>query len=275
MDGAHETTVVADGHVHLHDCFDLDRWLDAARGNLERARPDDGDPALRVVMLTESAGVRAFAELADGRRRAGRDWSVLPTDEPNALRVVNERHGELILVAGRQVATSDGLEVLALGALEELPDGRPLETSLEATREAGAVAVVPWGFGKWWGGRGRRLAGLVDEAEPGALCLGDNGGRPRFAREPRLFARARARGLQIIPGSDPLPFVRHERRAGSAGFVLRAVIDPRRPARGLLEALRRPCSLLRPFGAGPDPLGFVRDQLAMQWRARAGAVATT
>jgi hypothetical protein len=61
------------------------------------------------------------------------------------------------VVCGRQVRADDGLEVAALGTLQDFPDGRPFAESLAAVINSGAITAIPWGFGKWLGARGRKV----------------------------------------------------------------------------------------------------------------------
>ncbi len=261
-----------DAHVHLHDCFSTPAFLGAARDVFRAASARLGIAAAPgVLLLTEGAGEDAFVRLAEGAGETGPGgWEVRRTAEERSLVAGRDGVDELVLVAGRQIATGDGLEVLAPATRRRFRDGRPLVETLEEVREAGGPAVVPWGFGKWWGRRGRLLAGLVDAADPGWFFLGDNGGRPRGVPALGLFRQAAARGVRVLPGSDPLPFPGHAARAGSYGFVLERPLDSERPAASLLAALADPATRPRPYGRRRSPLPFVVDQLRMQLRKRRG-----
>ena len=164
--------------------------------------------------------------------------------------------------------TRDGLEVLALGCREQLSDGMSLRQARDAVIEAGGIAVVPWGFGKWWFSRGHLLAELIDAPSPGRWFVGDNAGRPRLSRRPELFARAARHDVFVLPGSDPLPFPVQERKPGSFGFAMREAADPRQPAARLGRLLADRTTKLRSYGSS-ERLGiFVRNQLAMQLNKR-------
>ena len=227
-----------------------------------------------MLLFTEGAREHAFSDLQAGRL-APPGWTLAPTAEDRALLATRPGRMPLILIAGRQIVTAEGLEVLALGAPGPFEDGRPLGESVAAVRAAGGLPVLPWGFGKWWGGRGRALdrflvAALGVEDRP-ALFLGDTANRPAGLPPPAQFGRAAARGIPVLPGSDPLPLPGGAATAGSYGFVLDGRIERDRPAAGLqalLEGLERAPAV---FGRLCGPGTFARRQVAMQWRKRAAA----
>jgi hypothetical protein len=175
-------------------------------------------------------------------------------------------------VAGRQVATRDGIEVLAFNIRQEIRDGLSVDETLEAVWHAGSVAVIPWGFGKWWGRRGRVVLDTLNRHHGRPLLLGDNAGRPERSGEPALFRRAREWGIGVVPGTDPLPFASEVGRAGRYGFLVRRGIDPVEPGRSIVEALRSPSGQLETYGTRERLWDFSRLQLAMQWRMRVARV---
>lgn len=263
---------MADGHVHLHPCFELGTFLDSARANLAAGAREVPNAAAEpgVLFLTESAGVRRLRAILDGRLplRAGR-WTVAAGADGRSALARTEDGGRILLVEGRQVATGERLEVLGLGCGEEIPDGLPFDESLARVLESGALAVIPWGFGKWWSARGRRVAEAIPGADRLRVFLGDNGGRLRHGPPPALFARAEALGFRVLPGSDPLPFPREVRRVGSYGFALDASLDDADPVASLLSRLASPGPGFDRFGRRASVIEFARNQAAMQWRIRA------
>jgi hypothetical protein len=130
--------------------------------------------------------------------------------------------------------------------------------------DAGALPVVPWGFGKWSGRRGRLLAEFLAGPAAHGLYLGDNGGRPWFWPTPRPFDRVGAAGRRVLPGSDPLPFASHQARAGSYGLCLDVVIEDERPFDRLVSALMNQNHAATRYGRLAGSMDFLRDQCAMQ-----------
>ncbi|MGH7564403.1 MAG: hypothetical protein ACREK5_08265, partial [Gemmatimonadota bacterium] len=99
---------------------------------------------------------------------------------------------------------------------------------------------------------------------PGELFLGDNGNRPRLSPRPALFREAEARGMGVLPGSDPLPFPAHVRNLGRYGFALAAELERGAPAEELKRILRRGRPSPPPVGRRVDPLRFLGDQIRLR-----------
>lgn len=177
----------------------------------------------------------------------------------------------MYVIAGRQIITSEGLELLALATHAAIPDGVSLADGMKRVRDAGGVPVVPWAFGKWWGRRGVVVREALQRDD--APDLGDNSARPAILSDPALFRYAESRGRMVLPGTDPLPLSDHETRAGSYGFVLEAGVSSDHPAMSLVSALGARSQSPRRFGSRVGPLEFIRHQLALRMRksARAGA----
>ena len=175
---------------------------------------------------------------------------------------------ELFIVAGRQVACREGLEVLILGTTQRFPDGRPIREVLRESEALGVPRVIPWGPGKWFFSRGRLLNALIEEFRKPTLFLGDEGGRPVFWGYPQHFTHAARRGVRDLPGTDPLPFPHDIGKVGRMGFKVAIDLDPTRPGESLLRALTQVETPLERFATLEPPLRFVRNQIGMQLRKR-------
>ena len=200
--------IAIDGHVHLHPGQDLRVLLDAAAANLARGCREGGIAAdAGCLLLAESRGVDGFGRLADWRDPAGAaGWTITPTDEPISL--VARRAGmvPLVVVAGRQIVTAERIEVLALGRREEYPDGKTLAATLDDLESGALLTVLPWGWGKWWFGRGRAIAALL-QTRAGLPLVG------RQRRPAWSGARAASSSLGAPPGHPDPPGERSARAA--------------------------------------------------------------
>jgi hypothetical protein len=262
-------SVLVDAHVHVHPGFARDAFFDAALASFRRSATELGrkNDFLGCLLLAEMGTARWFRRARSGEEGEG-VWSFERTGEAESL-VARRASGESILViAGRQVATSDGIEVLALAGDVDVPDGLPFGESLHRVRASGALPVLPWGFGKWWGKRGKLVAGALARRGSALLFLGDNAGRPSAGNEPPLFREARAQEVPVLPGSDPLPLPWHAGRAGSYGFVLEAGLGDESPAGDLRRCLRELRESPRFFGRRVGLRDFLRDQAALRGRRR-------
>jgi hypothetical protein len=267
------SALLVDAHVHLHACFETGTFLEAAAGHFAAAARDlDALPAPPgCLLLAECEGVDAFERLARGdasERPAG--WRFEETAEPESLLLYGAGHAPpLVLVAGRQLVTAEGLEVLALGCRERVADGMPLPRAVAWAHERGALAVLPWAFGKWALRRGRVLRAFLASPEARGVLLADNGCRPALLPPSRLLRRESGPGA-VLAGSDPLPLTSHARRAGSFGFLVRGPIRSKAPAASLKALLEAGCDVQR-YGR-PSPTGrFVADLVALRRRRKDAA----
>lgn len=253
-----------DAHVHLHPGFDLGRCLSAAADHMA---PVWGEARAGCLMLTEIAGRDTFPALPD---RAG-DWTLAPTAERTSRLARRSDGAWLAVTAGRQIVTAEGLEILALGMVATPSDGRPLEATLAAVREASALAVLPWGVGKWTGARGGIVDALV-EREAGArdIFLADSGVRPGRLARPARLVRAEAAGWRVLAGTDPLPLPGEEEKPGRFGFLLEGAPDPERPFAALSARLKALDRSPETYGRLESVPRFLRQQIAMQLRKRLG-----
>lgn len=241
-----ERGVLVDAHVHLHDpARAQDDLRQAAVGFAEAG--SRGHPA--VVMLAERAGYDVFAQLAVQLGATGEDESLW-----------YEHAGQRVLVvAGRQIVTSEGLEILGLATRTHIPDGLPAGEVLQRLTQADAIPVLPWGVGKWLGRRGLLVDGLISRAQRGRLFLGDNGGRPRWWRVSQF-----AHGLPVLAGSDPLPLPGSASAIGRFGSLVGTHINEQQPALSLKRALRDPATRIATYGRLAPALRFITDQTRLR-----------
>ena len=250
-----------DGHVHFYRLDRVGPTLDAASANFQAAA-GRVEGALGAILLTQAANDRVFEQLATTPVVGG--WSLAPArDEPGTL-IARQGSISLAIVCGRQVRAADGLEVLALGTREVFPDGLPFAEAVARVQRSGALTVVPWGFGKWLGRRGRRMEAVLDSMGCSALCVGDNGSRLGFTGVPAQLRVFEGRGFRVLPGTDPFPFGGDCRRVGSFGFMAEAGFDEVAPWRRLREWLLGRTDSPKPYGRACGPGRFVVNQVGIQ-----------
>ncbi len=256
---------LVDTHVHFHNCFRLTAFLEAARSNLQRVHVDS--------LTNHVSGCLLLAQVPPGdpleplRQRTdclSGAWKLESLAESDAMVFARLHEPMLAIVAGRQLVTREGLELLALATSQELASGRSLTDSVRETLDVGGIPVLPWGFGKWWFQRGTTMRRfLQSEAAELGVFLGDNGCRPHSLGTPRLLSCGMQQGLRVIAGSDLLPLADHEPRVASYGSVLPGTIDWQRPTawvRDQLAALQRSPAT---FGSGRSINRFVQDQIRL------------
>lgn len=261
--------ILADVHTHIYDCFDLDKFFDAAVQNFAAIayECEKSEKFLPILFLTETQSDHYFEFLYQMAQQGGGSipgWMVNLTGESCSVCVTSATGQQMLLIAGSQIVVEENLEVLALATSERIPDGLPLQKVINKVNDNGGLPVIPWGFGKWIGRRGKILEALLQSNEFPTLFLGDNAGRPSFWKNSPYFKQAVAKQIKILPGTDPLPFASETNRAGRFGFWTHGSLDPQYPAKHLKQILLDPSTQLQAYGALENPLRFVRNQIAMQ-----------
>ena len=215
--------------------------------------------------MTQAAGERVFEDLQD--RSACGSWDIRPAPgEPQSL--IATRHDNWIaVVCGRQVRCERGLEVAALGTLQEFADGKGLQETICEVQANGALACLPWGFGKWSGARGRLVRAALDANDLKLLTVCDNGGRLEILGRPRLVSEAARRGFKVLPGTDPFPFGDDYLRTGGFGFLAAEPCQahPWQDLMGWIMAQDRSPS---PYGRALGPLRFLYNNIGIQLHNR-------
>lgn len=236
-----------DTHVHLHRPSHALEDLKIAARNFADANEH---ATVAVVMLAERAGYNAFRLLAAQLPEAGPDavWY-----ESNSLR--------LLVVAGRQIVTQEGLEILGLATRNPIPDGLSAHGVLARLRSSDALAVLPWGAGKWLGKRGRIVDQLIEEAPSGQLFLGDNGGRPAWWSVPQFSKK-----IRVLAGSDPLPLRGSTAGIGRFGSRVKGRLDESHPVENLKQLLRDPHTRVSTYGRLTPSLRFFSDQARLRFK---------
>lgn len=254
-----------DAHVHFHDRQRVAPTLDAAAANF-RIACNRGDGLQGVLLLTQAADEQVYESLP-GLSSLG-DWSIAPASDEAETLIARRGRESIAIVCGRQLRTAEGLEVLALGTRARFPDGLPLSDAIGSVRHSGALAVLPWGFGKWLGLRRRLVENVFSGVSDGRLFAGDNGGRMRMLPMPRLIRDAKARGYRVLPGSDPFPIAADHRRVGAFGFMAETGLPDSAPWRALRTWLVGINTSPAPYGRGCNPIRFAVNQFGIQMYRR-------
>jgi hypothetical protein len=257
--------IIADGHVHLHKCFNLHNVIQCAKVNLKNhtIRLGLNPQTPKVLFLTESKQENVFSALCSNGLSG---FNIHRTHSKNCIKIVDSDGAGLYVVAGRQIVTSENLEILALGLENLFPDGQPIEEVVQATSRLGVVAVLPWGAGKWFAKRGAIVKESLYNHKKLPLYLGDNGNRPAIWPLPALFGEAEALQIFNLPGSDPLPFNGEENRVGDYGFAIQGIWDEHDPFPAIKKALENRTAPIKTFGIPARLFSFFYHQLSMQFK---------
>ncbi|MDD4872650.1 MAG: hypothetical protein PHR77_19030 [Kiritimatiellae bacterium] len=189
-----------------------------------------------AIFLTERRDCSFFKQLKEGNLPLSKNnYTIEQCLEDNVILVRDVQGNSLYVFAGRQIITSERLEVLSLAADLGLPDGQNIDDVIKNVLLDGGIPVLPWSPGKWFGGRGRIVEKVLHSFSPSQLLIGDTSLRPLGWPEPSLVKYAMSHGFKVIAGSDPLPFAGEERVVGKYGIVCEMDFDTNKP----LSAIRR------------------------------------
>ena len=264
---------ICDAHLHLYPLYDLDLLFASACKNLttlahsahQACAAADETPLVLICCLAERSDCHYFRKLSTREGQLG-DYSfrALPSPEDGALIVALPDGSQLLIIAGRQIATRERLEILSLAADLDLPDGIPL---IEAQREiiaAGGIPVLNWAPGKWSFRRGRIAASLLEQSRPDHLALCDTALRPSIWPQPSLMRRGELLGLRVLAGSDPLPLPGEEKYAGSYATYSSASFDLLRPISSFRRLLLEPAVAWQRIGKRPGAFTTARRLAALK-----------
>ncbi len=258
--------ILVDTHTHMHTIFNVEKFLDAALLHMTaQAKADEQTD--RALCLTETRDQHFFKDLTSrmGETGAG-PWQACHAPDSVSIRLDRASGHSLWLVAGRQIATSERLEILCLGHDADIPDHIHSLTELTPMiLQLGGLPVLPWGFGKWTGGRGRAVKAFLEQGSvPDNICLGDNSNRPRLWPEPEAFAIARKKNIAILPGSDPLPLASTCADVGRYGLRMDGSLPAAAPWAHLRSRLANPDLSCVPYGKRESLPRFVWNQTRLR-----------
>ncbi len=193
-----------------------------------------------IWFLAERTDCHFFDDIiASAKKNGNKEFRFLPTEEKETILV--EKAGEPILffLAGRQIVSKEGVEILSLASTLFLKD---YETSadniIKSINDSNGIAALNWAPGKWFFRRGKVIRQLLENQSPENLLICDTSLRTLLWPKPRLMVSAQNQGFKVIAGSDPLPFYGEENYVGSYGFCMRGEFDLERPADSIRVLLR-------------------------------------
>lgn len=243
------TRLVADFHLHIYKVFPTETLLRALFDNLNRlaGTPRDGEPVVKAAFLAERRRYRIFQDWHRGLFRI-RGFSVAPRG-PHTIEIKTHKNDRLLLFAGRQVATAEGLEILSLVNDRDVPDALPFPEAADRVLDTGGIPVLPWAPGKWSGSRAGIIRKAIPSLAPHGLMLCDSSIRPALFPQPLLFRLARRLHVPVVAGTDPFPVAGEEALIGSYGSLMEADFTPENAHDTIPSLLReRRFSFCRPVG---------------------------
>ena len=274
---------IADTHLHLYPDYDID----TAFNHFIRNTPlvtGQGKDQIRIACLAERHDCDYFDSIRS-KQTVLRDFDIVEADSAKGLTKASDQPDsnltpsnvlpEIVLqskvsaerftlLPGRQVISSENIEVLALACHELIPDGLPAAEIIRKVNQIGGLPVVAWSPGKWFFSRGKVVKALLSQFSPADFVIGDTSLRPYFWGLPLLMRKAKRLGFHIVAGSDPLPFAGEESWYGAYTSEIEGQASS---ATELITGLKcvsntaKPCNssqCLRNAGKRSWPLGLLK-----------------
>ena len=244
--------IYIDTHVHIYGIYETRKMLETVYNHFMSYihSEESSHGCIFCLVLTEAQSEDYFSRLLDETwyEEYAPQWYPRRTAEDSSLWICQDDHIKILVIAGRQIVTRENLEVLALGSAVRYEDGRAIYDVIKQLRDEGVIVVLPWGFGKWWFGRGRTIRQVIETSGPGDIYLGDSRLRPATCCNTDIFQLARSRGIGILQGSDPLPLAGQESVIAGYGMVLHGDFDHDNPISSLKYLLADVDSHATTFG---------------------------
>jgi hypothetical protein len=254
------SVLMVDGHVHAYDAAHLPELLAAAASHFSESAPA-GKNWSGLLLLADPQGVNSEPWLQALAATPPQGWQYDGSQTPLLFHFRSPGGARISVLRGQQLVTSEGLELLAIGATTPARPA-PLAVMIANGRAAGHLVVVPWGVGKWLGKRGRLLKSTLDSQAGAGVLLGENGGRPWFWPTESLVSEARARAVPVLPGTDPLPLPGEEHRVGSMGAIMEIAPGAAGSAADLLARIAK--GGWRSYGRAMGSWRFIRNQVGLR-----------
>lgn len=255
---------LADTHLHLYPCFDLDRAFSQLLDRFQEMSETITMSQTYAACLAERYDCKYFSRLLSGEDLLA-DFTVEDACNHSLVLRRHSDNGQLTLLPGRQVIARERIEVLALccpgcsgSTGSSFPSDMAAADLIRAVAEQDGVAVLPWSPGKWFGKRGKVINGLLAEFTPRDFLLGDVSLRPVGWPTPLLMRKAQRAGYKIIHGSDPLPFSGEEQCFGMYGSRIRSDGPKRSPGELLRSLLQGEAAELTCWGRRSGPVALLQ-----------------
>ena len=243
--------IIADTHLHLYPCFDLDRAFSVFLDRLSK----ENRQATRVACLAERFDCDYYNRLRVGEELLT-DFIVEVPDKNSLVLKRKSDNNSLTLLPGRQIIAAERIEVLALCTSATFTTGMAAADLIKAIQEHDGIPVLPWSPGKWFSQRGRVIDVLLQAFSNQDFLVGDVSLRPLGWATPLLMRKAGRLGYKIVSGSDPLPFSGEEERFGMYGSRVRIDGNESAPDVLLRSLLQGKAATVTNFGRRSTPVAL-------------------
>lgn len=237
--------LILDGHVHLYPEYNLQSafkiGIENMKSALRKSKLNSSTQPITVWLLTERWDCHFFRQISESAKKfSSNGLTIQPSPEKEAILFQENGRISHLILAGRQLVSNDGLEVLSL-ATDLFVEDRKFSTGelIQKVNESGGVPVLNWAPGKWFFNRGKIVREQIQNSKTNTFVVGDNPLRCTLWPTPQIMKEATNKGFKLIAGSDPLPFVGEENNIGTYCFATHAPFDMKKPVASIRQILRQ------------------------------------
>lgn len=211
-------SLVIDTHVHFYSCYNLELFISSIFANFDKITSSLNErDVVPAIILTERSDCSFYQELKNNKHEL---LNVsLCKDFLKAKCIKTNR--VFFVFPGRQIITTERLEVLYLGEDLRIKDGEDIDSYVKNLSKKDGLVVLNWSFGKWLGSRGKIIKRLINESNLSKFVVADVSNRPSCSFMPTLLKKAKKMGFSCISGSDSLPLKGQEIFVGNYPILLR------------------------------------------------------
>ncbi len=255
------TSILFDAHVHIYPDYNIDTAISASLNHMDRiiGKNKLTTDTVKMWLLTEGTIYNGFNQLL----ALDSDKYTIEKSGPASL-VIRDKQTQnnlLYVLAGRQIVSSDKLEICALATDFNMAD-RELNTqdTINKVQDNDAVAALNWAPGKWFTKRGKIVSKIIETNNPEKLLISETTMRPTIWPTPALVKQAFRKNFRMVVGSDPLPFSGEESLVGSYVSLVQGEFDSQNPEGSIKTLLLDPTKTITRLGKRSGTLTFAKRQ---------------
>lgn len=203
--------LIFDPHVHIYPLYDIKSFFVSLIKNFQNTRPLKSIDEKYAICLTERPECHYYEDL--------KTQSIFPVLLHDGFLELSVESYSVLVFPGKQINSTEGLEVLGLFLNTPLPANESLPKILESIITENGIPVINWAPGKWSGKRGHYLRTCYTTLPEKAL-LGYTKLLPHNFALPNLIQESISKNRPVVFGSDPLPIQGELGVAGSCGMVI-------------------------------------------------------
>lgn len=263
--------ILIDTHSHFHNKFEADIFFNCAWNNFARVFMDKGSDknpgnGVFILLLLFQSGVNISKRLTEILINS-HEWQIQGETGDSFFKLESNQGKVLFIAGGYQLISREKIELLQLFPVEFASENIPAAEMADSLIKNDQIVIIPWGFGKWTGKRGKIVKKIFENKQ---VLAADTLNRGTLWPYPKLLKFAQARNHNILIGTDPLPLKSEVHKTGLSGIYLFDEFDFENPAAYLKKIFKKKPPVYKIYSKNISMFRFIFVQVYMQIRKIAG-----